>query len=405
MSGLMSGRLAWSMWVLTVLAAALALRLASLNEPSSSLWNTALVSLLIFAFSTVGALVASRHSENPIGWVFCTGAFVWMLGEFALEYGVYALNTTPGALPAGAWMAWFGGWGRGMGWLLLVTLLLLLFPTGRLPSPRWSPVLWGVLIYVVLFTLGSWISPALNDPRLDFVRNPLGLESDILALLNEILYLVLPLLPVASGAAVIARFRRSTGDERQQLKWFVYAVALMVIVFTFWISLALLGLVTPNALVFTIPLFGIPAATGIAIFKYRLYDIDFLINRTLVYGALTAALALVYFGGVALLQGAFRVLTGQEQQPQLVIVVSTLTIAALFNPLRRRIQTFIDRHFYRRKYDAAKTLEAFSARLREEADLEALNEDLVAVARETVQPMHVALWLRSPEWISRDTVE
>jgi hypothetical protein len=139
---------------------------------------------------------------------------------------------------------------------------------------------------------------------------------------------------------------------------------------------------------------GVPIAVGFAVLKYRLYDIDVVINRTLVYGSLTAALALVYFGGVATTQAIFHALTGQEQQPQLAIVVSTLVIAALFNPLRRRIQSFIDRRFYRRKYDAIKTLEAFSAKLRDETDLDALRDDLVGVVRETMQPAHVSLWLR-----------
>jgi hypothetical protein len=142
---------------------------------------------------------------------------------------------------------------------------------------------------------------------------------------------------------------------------------------------------------------GIPVAVGIAVLKYRLYDLDVIINRTLVYGALTATLVALYFGGVTTTQAIFRALTGQQQQAQLAIVVSTLVIAALFNPLRRRIQGFIDRRFYRRKYDAAKTLEAFSAKLRDETDLEALSDELVGVVRETMQPAHVSLWLREPD--------
>jgi hypothetical protein len=195
------------------------------------------------------------------------------------------------------------------------------------------------------------------------------------------------------------RLRRAIGVERQQIKWFAYAAAATVGGITFaymipetidtplWferVGFAVNIAVTP----------AIPISMGIAILRYRLYDIDILINRTLVYGALTTLLAAVYFGGVTATQAIFRTLTGQEQQPQLAIVISTLVIAALFNPLRHRIQAFIDRRFYRRKYDAAKTLEAFSAKLRDETDLDALSNDLVGVVRETMQPAHVFLWLR-----------
>ena len=322
MSGRMAGWLAWGMWVLTMLATALTLLLASLNEPLSSFRNAALISLLILAFSTAGALVASRRRQNPIGWLFCSGALVWILGELSLEYGVYALVTGPGAFPAGAWAAWFGTWARGIGWFLIVTFLLLLFPDGRLPSPRWRPVLWGFVGYIAFFTLVIWLSPVSEDFRLEFVRNPLGLEIEIMNLLVELLYLTIPLLVVVGGTAVIVRFRRSKGDERQQLKWFAYAVAVMIVVFVFWFSLQLAGLVPLSALAFTVPLLGLPVATGVAILKYRLYDIDVIVNRTLVYGTLTATLAATYFGCVVLLQVAFRVLTGQVSQ--LVVVSLTL---------------------------------------------------------------------------------
>jgi hypothetical protein len=194
--------------------------------------------------------------------------------------------------------------------------------------------------------------------------------------------------------SLIVRFRRARGDERQQIKWFASAAALTLV----WIIV--LGQSTrglPEAIValsglLVIP--SIPIATGSAILRYRLYDIDIIINRTLVYGSLTLMLALVYFGGVTVTQALFQTLTGQERLPQLVVVASTLVIAALFNPLRRGIQSFIDRRFYRRKYDAAKTLEAFSAKLRNETDLDALSEDLVGVVRETMQPAYVSVWLR-----------
>jgi hypothetical protein len=390
--------LGWGVWVLTVLAMALTLVLTVLNSPSSSLRDMVALSLLLIAFSTVGALVASRRPGNPIGWLFCAGAIVWMLGELALQYAVYALIIAPSALPAGAWMVWFGTWARGIGWFLIVAFLLLLFPTGQLPSPRWRPVLWGAICYIGVFTLVVWLSPVLPDTRLAFVNNPLGLKIDSLSVLLELLYFTIPLLLVAGGMAVIVRFRRSSGDERQQLKWFAYAVGVMVVMFTIWFPLQVVGLVAIGSLTFIVPLAGLPIAAGVAILKYRLYNIDLIINRTLVYGSLTGTLALVYFGSIVVLQGAFRALTGQESQ--LAVVASTLGIAALFNPLRRWVQAFVDRRFYRRKYDAAKTLDAFSAKLRDETDLEALNSELVGVVRKTMQPAHVSVWLR-PETASK----
>ena len=392
MSGAVARWMAWGVWASTVSAIALTLFLAMPNEPSTSLRDTAFVSLVIFAFSTVGALVGSRRPENPIGWLFLSGAFVWILGELALEYGVYALITAPGTLPAGTWVAWFGGWARGVGWFLIVVFLLLLFPTGQLPSPRWRPVLWGAVGYIAFFTLVVWLSPVSADTRLAFVRNPLGMEIGIMNLLVELLYFTIPLLLLAGGTAAIVRFRGSRGDERQQLKWFAYAVTVMVALFMLWFSLELAGVVAVGALVFAVPLMGLPIAVGVAILRYRLYDIDIVINRTLVYGSLTALLVATYFGGVVSLQGTFRALTGQESQ--LAIVASTLLIAALFVPLRRRVQSFIDRRFYRKKYDAARTLQDFSTRLREKTDLDSLDTELLGVVRETVQPAHASLWIR-----------
>ena len=399
MSRRISFWLAWFAWVPTLVAMVLALLLASLNAPTSSALVTAVLSVVIVAYSTVGALVASRRPENPIGWLFCCGALIWSLGELGLEYGVYALVTTPGALPAGVWAAWFGAWARGLGGFFIVVFLLLLFPTGRLPTRRWRMVAWAALSYVVLFTLVSWLSPVSQDFRLSSIRNPLGIDLRIMDLFAGIVYLSLPLLLLASGAAVIVRFRRSRGDERQQIKWFAYAVLVMVFLFTLGQSLGLTQIVHVAPLVFAVPLSGLPVATGIAILRYRLYDIDIIINRTLVYGTLTGTLALVYFGGVTATQALFRTITDQQQLPQLVVVASTLVIAALFIPLRRRIQSLIDRRFYRRKYDARKTLEAFSVKLREETDLESLNDELVGVVSETMRPSHVSVWLR-PETVS-----
>jgi hypothetical protein len=202
---------------------------------------------------------------------------------------------------------------------------------------------------------------------------------------------------VAGLGAVISllvRYRQTRGDERQQIKWFAAAAALTLV----WITVfGQYSRGLPEAIValsFLLVTPSIPLATGIAILRYRLYDIDIIINRTLVYGTLTGTLALVYVGVVTVTQALFRTLTSQQELPQLVVVASTLVIAALFNPLRWRIQSFIDRRFYRRKYDAAKTLQGFSTKLRDETDLEALRGDLVGVVRETMQPAHVSLWLR-----------
>ena len=229
------------------------------------------------------------------------------------------------------------------------------------------------------------------------IRNPLGIEG-FTSVYKAILYTMAPLLYVAVALSLFMRLRRATGVERQQLKWFAYAAATFALGVV--LNIIIFAIDTPpwfewaGEAIFTAAGTAITISIGIAILRYRLYDIDLLINRTLVYGALTATLALIYFGGVATTQAIFRALTSQEQQPQLAIVVSTLVIAALLSPLRRGIQSFIDRRFYRSKYDARKTLEAFNTRLRDETDLEALNDDLVGVVRETMQPAHVSLWLR-----------
>ncbi len=293
---------------------------------------------------------------------------------------------------------------------LLGIYLLLLFPDGRLPSKRWRPLAWLSGVVIVLLSIAEGLAPGLLENQ-GGVRNPFGLEK--LPWLADAVWVILPLLPMcilASAVSLVLRFRRSRGEVRQQIKWiafvalFVGLLYLSAMVSPFIFAPEILsggGRLPPPPiwfeLLFSVAVLGfagIPVAIGIAALKYRLYDIDVIINRTLVYGSLTASLALVYFGVVATTQAIFRALTGQEQQPQLAIVVSTLVIATLFNPLRRRIQAFIDRRFYRRKYDARKTLAAFNARLRDETDLAALNDELVSVARETMQPAHVSLWLR-----------
>jgi hypothetical protein len=281
---------------------------------------------------------------------------------------------------------------------VLVAFMALLFPDGKLPSPRWRVIVWlnGVMAVAGSFTAAFLPGPS---PFIEAIDNPFGLEGlkDVKNLVDGVVEaLSYGVLGVAGLAALYVRFRRGPGAERQQIKWLAYVGTVLV-------TGTILSYAGPESLsgswlrqvgfaLQVIGLVGLPVAIGIAIFKYRLYEIDLLINRTLVYGALTAMLVAVYVGSIVALQGFLRALTGQESQ--LAIVASTLVIAALFQPLRRRIQSFIDKRFYRRKYDARKTLEAFSAKLRNETDLDALGDDLVSVVRETMQPAHVSLWLR-----------
>jgi hypothetical protein len=303
----------------------------------------------------------------------------------------------PGSLPAGEALAWL------VSWLLPVIIGLtvfphLLLPTGRLPGRRWRWLAWVSATWLLLAVVtGAFASGALLGV-LGPIQNPLGIEG-LTNIYLALLLFVSPPLQIAAAFSLFLRLRRAVGIERQQIKWLAYAAVATVgggtlayiipaVVYTpTWFERA--GFVLD---VVFVP--AIPVSVGIAILRYRLYDIDVIINRTLVYGSLTATLALVYFGGVVTTQTLFRALTGEEQLPQLAVVVSTLTIAALFNPLRHRIQAFIDRRFYRRKYDAAKTLDAFSARLRDETDLDSLETELMAVVRETMQPEHVSLRLR-----------
>jgi hypothetical protein len=390
--------LAWSLWALTVTLTALSLLLLVLNlsYPNTHIFEWWLGNSLVVIDVTVGAIVASHRPENPVGWLLCLSGVVISTDSFVAQYATYALVAQPNSLPAGEAMAWIASWLLPI-MIGLQVFYLLLFPTGRLPSRRWRWLAWLTVAFVVVGVILSAFSPGALMGALGPIRNPLGIEGFTNAY-QALLYTVSPLLFGAVALSVFMRLRHTVGVERQQIKWLAYAAAAWALGIIF--NVITLAIDTPlwferAALAyFTVAGEAVPIAIGIAILRYRLYDIDLLINRTLVYVSLTLLLALVYFGGVTATQAIFRTLSGQEQQPQLAIVVSTLVIAALFNPLRRRIQAFIDRRFYRKKYDAAKTLEAFSARLRDETDLQALNGELTRVVRETMQPAHVSLWLR-----------
>jgi hypothetical protein len=298
-------------------------------------------------------------------------------------------------LPGGEALAWVSSWV----WVVIFgpfLFLAMLFPDGRLPTPRWRPFAWLVALVVAGGTVAVAIWPE-TAARFDSVTSPLGIEvaANVINPVETIVYA----LALAAAASLLVRLVRSRGIERQQVEWFAYAIFLLAIstILAYVVSEALdarwLGWIS-SALVI-VSIVALPVAMSIAILRYRLYQIDRLINRTLVYSSLTAVLALVYFCAIVVSQRVLGLFTGEEST--LAIVASTLLIAALFNPLRRRIQSFIDKRFYRSRYDARKTLEAFSAQLRNETNLDALSDDLVDVVKETMQPAHVTLWLRPPK--------
>jgi hypothetical protein len=382
---------AWLAWSSFAVLALLILAVGSiLRSPDAS--SFLLFALIAAPFAVVGALVASRRPRNPIGWLFLAFAVVAAFAASADRYASYALVEHPSSLPGGDWVAWLasGIWHPAFGFFVFAFLL---FPDGRLPSARWRPVAWiAAANYLVGGVIGLLWGPLFGE-FFPYAEPPFRLPDYFVVEVAFAVFLYVNFALLAlSAVSLVLRLRRAAGVERQQLKWFVYAVALFALVFP--PSIIVLG--DGRLIVFLLPL--VPAAAGIAILRYRLFDIDVVINRTLVYGALTVMLAAAYFATVVASQYVFRALTGQESQ--LAIVASTLTIAALFVPLRRRVQAFVDRRFYRSKYDARKTLEAFSVKLRDETDLDALRDDLVGVVRETMQPAYISLWLR-PETVPK----
>jgi hypothetical protein len=398
-----STRLAWSLWALTVALMALTVVFTALyplsRDALSNAVNFAIAILFVATFQTVGALIAARRPENPIGWVFCGMGLTLVAAVFFGNYAEYSLVVEPGALPRAETAAWVGNWI----WLVALSPLgffLLLFPDGRPPSRRWRPLAWLQGAALACWFVSQALAPGpMVNAGYESIDNPYGIEAlgGFLKVIGAVSSSVLLVTVLASVFSIVIRFRRSRGDERRQIEWVAYAGALVALVLIMQLVVETTLpetdlLVEVLNLGLVVALTGVPIAAGVAILKYRLYEIDAIINRTIVYGGLTALLALVYVGSVIALQYVFRTLAGGESS--LAVVASTLAIAALFNPLRRRTQAFVDRRFYRRKYDATKTLAAFAAKLRDETDLDALSGELVAVVRETVQPARVSLWLR-----------
>jgi hypothetical protein len=407
----------WLAWALAGLSVALFVAEATLSALVPDSWDVSasiaglLGSAAFLTIPGVGALIASRQPRNPVGWILLADGLLWKTTNMLDYYSVYGM-AEPGSLPFALGAAGINNWLWVPSVGLLGTYVFLLFPDGRFPSRRWRPLAWLSGVVIAAVSVGVALSPG-QLQGLGGIQNPFELLKPWMMPAFWASLLLLPLCMLASAASLVFRYRRSRGEERQQLKWIAFAAAfvgisyMIAMVFSFifptksWFapgSPQWLDLVAYEALLSFV---AIPIAVGFAILRYRLYDIDIIINRTLVYFPLTVMLVAIYIAGVVGLQILFRVLTGQ--QSSLAVVASTLLIAAIFNPLRRRVQVLVDRRFYRKKYDAAKTLEEFGARLRDETDIETLSGNLVAVTRETVQPAHVSLWLRPPSQRSGET--
>jgi len=363
--------------------------------------------IAMFTFPVVGVLVASRQPRNPIGWILLAIGLVWELGTGVTStYAAYGFSVDPGSLPRPDLVVVLtsSNWVPGVG--LIGTFLILLFPNGRLPSRRWRPLAWVCTVVLIVLSVLIPITPdslpeVAGDPSLPNIANPLGIEA-LRSLLGP-MYAFLPLLPlsmIGCALSLIGRFRRSHGEERLQLKWLAAGAGVTAAIYLVAMAFSLIATtgtwfgssnpswlsVLQNVAIFSFVL--IPVAVGIAILRHRLYDIDVIINRALVYGALTAALALVYVGGVFGVGTIVRAVSHQESN-DIAVAVSTIGVAGLFGPLRRRVQSFIDRRFYRHKYDATQTSADFAGRLRDQVELGSLNAELVAVVSRTMQPSHV----------------
>jgi hypothetical protein len=388
--------IAWATLVVYWGLAGAGFLLRALNDPALNIADELAARVGWGAYPTVGAVIIARQSHNRIGWLCCAVGLLLGPAFFGQDYAWYALLHEPG-LPGGWAMAWLGQWP----WSIAVGLLwflLLLFPNGHLVSPRWRPVAWALAVDIAALWVWAAFAPRpLEAIGLEHLTNPLGLQQAEAAftLLIEIAFPIAALLAVLSVASMVVRFRRARGAERQQLKWFTYAATLVTLGWLVFFAAGLERLLPPLlVLIFgDIWLAGIPVAIGIAVLRYRLYDIDRIINRTLVYGLVTAVLGLGYAGAVLLLGQLFGGVTNDP--PSWAVAAATLAVAALFQPARYRVQAAVDRRFNRRKYDAAQTVEAFTARLRDEVDLDTLSAELLTVVDQTMQPTTASLWLQS----------
>jgi hypothetical protein len=388
--------LAWS-WCGLVLALLMATLVALLvgRPPASSAgeaWQRQAADLLsVVGAPLLGGLIAARRPDNRYGWLWLAFGSSLTVTAVAAVYSAVALTSGP-ARPPGLGVA---AWGVGLGFTVTISLfpfLFLLFPNGRLPSPRWRPLAWAILTIDALTLIAAAFSPG---TAIEGIANPVGVGGWLGGILEGLINPGTAALFAAialSALSLLVRFRRAQGIERQQLKWFAYAAALLGAFITAdAVGLQTSGLV--DLLLESLTLIGVYVGIGIAVLRYRLYEIDRLINRTLVYGLLTAVLGLCYAAGSLL----FVLVAGAgADPPSWLVAAATLAAAAVFRPARRRVQAVVDRRFNRRRYHAAKTIEAFSARLRDQVDLDTLSAELVMVADQTMEPTVLSLWLRPP---------
>jgi hypothetical protein len=392
---------AWSMLAIFIVGCGGAVALLVARRGGFGREGVALL-LAFTGFMVVGAVIVARRPANAVGWIFSAIGLLAGTGWPAMEYAAYGYLTRPGSLPGASWAAWY----QQLWWTPMLALIAiatpLLFPTGRLPSARWRPVaVVAALVAVALELLFAFRPTIKLQDQNYWVDNPIGLawvpDPDTSAVGGALVGLLTACL-VAAVISLVLRFHRSRGVERQQLKWVTYAGVLLIL------GGPLANYLLPSSVsdaTFGPAIALVPVAAGIAILRYRLYDIDRLINRTLVYGLLTAILGLVYAAAVLVLGQLFGGVAGNP--PSWAVAGATLSVWALFRPARARIQAVVDRRFDRRKYDAAKTVEAFSVRLRDEVDLDALTAELLVVVDQTIQPTRASLWLRPAAPDSRRT--
>jgi hypothetical protein len=396
------------LWVLAIVTTWLTRDLSSpesLGSTSADAVVGIAMAVVLLAFPIAGVVVAVRQPANPVGWILLAIGAGWGLLAGVTSYADYGLRLHPGSVPAAnvAAALTVSVWAVPVG--LTGTFLLLLFPDGRLPGPRWR---WVAYVAALTTVLGATTGPldpgALESTPYSHTSNPLGIGGmgPVVGVLNYAV-LVLAVTMAASAVSLVVRFRRSGRVAREQVKWLAAAAGASASIYLVDLCASLLfggsgpqpvwRVALDDAFVLSVGL--TPIAIGVAVLRYRLYEIDVIIRRTLVYAALVGCLAALYLGGVYAIQTAVRSVSGQSGT--LAVTTSTLLVAAAFQPLRSRIQRAVDHRFYRGRYDAARTLETFSGRLREQVDIEAVSGEVLEVVRQTLQPAHASLWLREPE--------